>query len=82
MARHASEASRQAAALQAGRRSIARGERPLYRVRTAQDGSWSVEGCPWLSVTASDRRGARESATRAVADWLDVEPDAFEVEVC
>lgn len=67
-------------ALHAGRREIARGQRPLYRVRAGQDGRWTVEGCPSLSVTASDRRAALERTRTAVAEWLDVEPDAFDVE--
>jgi hypothetical protein len=33
------DARREAQEVQAGRRMIARGERPLYRLRTAQDGS-------------------------------------------
>src|SRR6185503_15748906 len=52
---------------------------PGRRVRTAQDGRWYVDGCPWLSMDANDRRSALE-ATRAVAEWLGVEPDTFDIE--
>jgi hypothetical protein len=78
--RGASEATRQASALQAGRRTISRGERPLYRVRAAQDGRWEVEGCPWLSIEASERRAGLQRTREAIAAWLEVEPDAFDVE--
>jgi hypothetical protein len=49
-----SEARQREAAEQAARRMIARGERPGYRVRTAQDGRWEVLGCPWLSLDVFD----------------------------
>jgi hypothetical protein len=78
--RGASEVSRQAAALQAGQRAVARGERPLYRAGRAEDRSWTIEGCPWQSVTASDRRGALDGTRTAVAEWLEVGEDAIEVE--
>jgi hypothetical protein len=41
-----SSAAKGAAALQAARRMVARGERPGYRLRAEQDGSWMVEGLP------------------------------------
>jgi hypothetical protein len=34
-----------------------------------------------LSITASDRRAALDGTRTAVAEWLEVEPDAFDVEV-
>jgi hypothetical protein len=52
----------------------------FYRVVAAQDGSWSVLGCPWLSIAANDRRSAVDATRAAVAAWLAVEPDAFDVE--
>ena len=61
-------------------RTISRGERPLYRVRTAQDGSWRVEWCPWLVGTAANRVVALANARTTIAAWLEVDPDAFEVE--
>jgi len=39
------------------------------------------EACEWLSVTASDRRAALDGTRTTVADWLEVEQDAFDVEV-
>lgn len=51
MARRAmSEVAREAAAHQAAIRTIAAGERPVYRVLPAPDGRWEVLGCPWLSI--------------------------------
>ena len=75
-----SEAAKQAAALQASRRMIARGERPAYRLTTAQDGRWRVDALPWLSVTATGRREAMDEARVVIAEWLDVRPDTFDVE--
>jgi hypothetical protein len=75
-----SEATRQAAALQAGRRAISRGERPLYRVRLAQ-ARWLVEGCPWLSIDAGDRLAAYKRTREVAAAWLEVDADAFDVEL-
>lgn len=39
-----------AAAHQASRRMIARGDRPAHRVTTAQDGRWRVDTLPWVRV--------------------------------
>jgi hypothetical protein len=76
-----SVAQREASARQAAQRAVARGERPLYRVRMAQDGTWAVDWCPWLTLTATDRRGAAAAARAAVADWLEVDGSAVEVAV-
>lgn len=46
----------------------------------AQDGRWYVLGYPWLSIDAGDRPSALEATRTAVAEWLGVEPDAFDVE--
>jgi hypothetical protein len=75
-----SEAARERAAYQAGLRTIRQGERPLYRVRTAADGSWVVDSCPWLSIDAQDRRSAVNGTRTAVAEWLGVDPEGFDVE--
>jgi hypothetical protein len=80
MPRRASTAARESAARQAGIRVIAGGERSVYRCVAAKDGRWEVLGCPWLSIEANDRRSAVEATGAAVADWLDVEPNAFGVE--
>lgn len=58
---------------------IARGDRPAYRLTTAADGRWRVDALPWLSVTATGRREALDEARAAIAEWLDVPPDAFDV---
>jgi len=75
-----SEADRQRVARQAAIRTIARGERPLYRAMQAHDGRWYVLGYPWLSIDANDRRSARDATRAAVAEWLGVQHDAFDVE--
>jgi hypothetical protein len=80
MPRRASPAAREHAARQAGIRTIAQDERPKYRVLEAVDGRWYVLGYPWVSIDANDRRSAIEATRTAVADWLDVEPDASDVE--
>ena len=59
---------------------IARGDRPAYRVTTDEDGRWGVATLPWVSVEATNRREALDAARAAIAAWLQVEPDAFDVE--
>ena len=59
---------------------IARGERPGYRLATAQDGLWSVVGLPGVTVTAETKRAALTDARTAIAAALEVDPDWFEVE--
>ena len=80
MARHVSEDRKRAAALQAARRMVSRGERPGYRIGLAQDGTWTVDALPWVTVTATGRREAMDGARAAIAEWLDVPPEAFDVE--
>jgi hypothetical protein len=80
MARRVSEAQQRAAAHQASRRMIARGDRPAYRLRTAHDGGWHVDALPWVPVSATGRREALDEARAAIAEWLDVRPDTFDVE--
>jgi hypothetical protein len=75
-----SEATRKSAARQAAIRTIASGERPVYRAMRAQNGRWEVLGCPWLSIDASDRRSALDGTRAAVAEWLGVDPAAVDVE--
>ena len=81
MTRRVNEARQREAAHQASRRMIARGDRPAYRVTADEDGRWQVYGMPWVSVTAAGRREALDEARKAIAEWLDVPPDAFVVEV-
>ena len=59
---------------------IVRGERPAYRITTAQDGRWRVDALPWVSVTAEGRQDALVDARAAIASWLEVEPDSFDLE--
>jgi hypothetical protein len=74
-----SDAQREASARQAARRVIARGERPLFRVRKVQDGTWAVDWCPWLTLPAAYRRESLSVARAAVAWWLGVDGSAVEV---
>jgi hypothetical protein len=80
MARRLKEAGQRAAAHQASRRMIARGDRPAYRLRADQDGRWRVDTLPWVSVTATGRREALDEARAAIAEWLEMPPDSFDVE--
>ena len=59
---------------------IARGDRPAYRVTTAEDGRWRVDELRWVSATATGRREALDEARTAIAEWLGVSPDSFDVE--
>jgi hypothetical protein len=72
---------RQAKARQAGRRLIARGGRPAYRLGSAQDGRWAVESCEWLPEVAGTRATALTAATITIASWLGVDPAAIDVEI-
>ncbi len=74
-----SEASKREAAIQASTRMIARGERPLYRVRTALDGSYAIVGSPWLPVPVVGRRESLAAVRVVIAAELDVPADAFDV---
>ena len=75
-----SAAAREQAAYEAAIRTIASGERLVYRAWRADDGRWYVLGYPWLSIDANDLRSAREATRAAVAEWLGVQHDAFDVE--
>ena len=57
-----------------------RDDGPVYRVLPAVDGHWYVLGYPWLSIGAEDRRSAVATTRAAVAEWLDVETETFDVE--
>jgi len=58
---------------------VARGGRPTYRVGIAHDGRWQVDAMPWLPLTAASRREALDATRVAIARWLEVEPDTFDV---
>ena len=51
----------------------------MYRLR-AQEGGWTVDALPWVVLTAAGRQAALEATRAAVAEWLDVPPEAFDVE--
>jgi len=71
----------EASALQASQRMIARGERPAYRLRLAQDGRWTISEAPWLGVARASRREALTEAIHAISEWLDCDPAAFGIAV-
>jgi hypothetical protein len=60
---------------------IASGARPSYRLQADQDGRYAIYGCPRPTVAATTRRAALDAARLTIAQWLDVGPDAFDVEV-
>ena len=71
------------AARMAGRRMIARGERPGYRVeivRLTPDVGIRIVELPWLQASVASRRDIVATARTLVAGWLGVSPDAFDVE--
>ena len=65
MSRRATPAAQEHAARQAALRTIARGERPVYRAMRAQDGQWYVDR-QWQSLRQVDQRNqTRSHASRA-----------------
>ncbi|HEV8282531.1 MAG TPA: hypothetical protein VGQ02_11765 [Candidatus Limnocylindrales bacterium] len=65
----------------ASRRMISRGERPGYRIAETGDGQTiHVLELPWLGRIATDRRDAIRTARQAIADWLNVDLEAFDIE--
>jgi hypothetical protein len=69
------------AAWSASRRMIARKERPCYRVTETGDGvTVHVIELPWIAPIAATRQRAIPAAREAIASWLDVQPDTFDVE--
>jgi hypothetical protein len=79
MARRVSESRQREAAHQASRRMIARGDRPTFRVTADEDGRWRLDALPW-PIAATSRREALDEARAAIAEWLQVDPDAFDVD--
>ena len=70
----------QAAALQAARRMVARGERPMFRLVPVDTG-WSIDALPWIRASAfATRLEAIEMLRQDVAVALEVDPFAFELE--
>jgi hypothetical protein len=68
----------------AGKRMIARGERPMYRVDVvAKDEGFqlTVVELPWLTSTVTGRREVLPMARDRIADWLRADADAFDVEL-
>jgi hypothetical protein len=56
---------------------------PAVRGLAEQRGraGWRLDGGgPWLDVKATGRRGALDAERTAVAEWLEVSPDAFDLE--
>ena len=72
------------AARTAGRRMIARGERPGYRielVHVTPDVGFRIVELPWLTASVASRRDVSAAARILLAGWLDVSPDAFDLEL-
>jgi hypothetical protein len=60
---------------------IARRERPGFRVaETGDGGTVYVVELPWLGEIAADPSNAVRKARDAIASWLEVDPDSFDVE--
>jgi hypothetical protein len=62
---------------------IARGERPLFRPRTEPDGKFILIRIPELDLVTEvlTRADVAAMARGAIAVWLDVPGDSFDVEV-
>ena len=83
MAQAATTLRRAEAARTAGRRMIARGERPMYRVevvRTSPDVAFLIVELPWLRGSVASMRDLTDAARTLVGGWLEARPDAFDVE--
>jgi hypothetical protein len=81
MAKGSNDFRRAEAAWSAARRMIARKDRPCYRVAETGDGvTVHIVELPWIAPMEATRRTAIDRAREAIAAWLDVQPDAFEVE--
>jgi hypothetical protein len=81
MTRGASEFRRTEAAWSASRRMIARKQRPCYRVAETGDGTTvHIIELPWIEPIDATRQTAIDRARDAIAAWLDVQPDSFDVE--
>jgi hypothetical protein len=81
MARSVSPERQRAAFIQAGQREIARGGRPLYRVRRLHEHEWAVEGAAWITFEAARPAMARDLGSAILASVLDVTSDRFDVEI-
>jgi len=56
------------------------GERPGYRLRTAQDDSWIIDALPWVTAHATGARDALNDAQAATRNGMDGPPDTFGLE--
>jgi hypothetical protein len=70
-------------ALQANRGMIARGARPLFKARLEPDGEFILIRIPQLEIVTQARHRAEivAMARDCIAIWLDVRPDAFDLEI-
>ena len=69
------------AAWSAARRMIARKDRPCYRVAETGDGATvHIVELPWIVPIEATRRDAIDRAREAIAAWLGVQPDTFDIE--
>jgi hypothetical protein len=81
MTRSPSDFRRAEAAWSASRRMIARKERPCYRVAETGDGATvHIIELPWIRPIDASRQNALDRAREAIAEWLGVQPDTFDVE--
>jgi hypothetical protein len=76
----ADDVRRADAAWAAARRMIARRERPCYRVAETGDGTFNLVELPWIAPVPATPGTALARARDAVAGWLGVDPEAFDIE--
>ena len=67
----------------AGRDAIARGERPAYRPQIEPDGDRLLVRVPELGIATQARQHSEVAAMArdCIATWLDVDANAFDVEI-
>ena len=63
------------------RRMIRDGQRPRYRVTIGHGGGWALSELPWLKLAATGRQEAVDAARATIAEWLEVDPDAFDLKL-
>jgi hypothetical protein len=81
MAKGPNDFRRAEAAWSAARRMIARKDRPCYRVAGTGDGATvHIVELPWIVPIEASHQTGVERAREAIAAWLDVQPDTFDVE--
>ncbi len=65
--------------MQASRRMISRGERPMFRITRSPEGAWILEGTT-LDTVGETRHVVLDAARAHMAELLGVHPGSFDLE--